>query len=274
MRCPRRSGEPGTGLAWDRLLEHRFDASLAPPACWPDVMEHLDHCPDCRHYAQDVDPTLMFRDLPEVTVTDADIAEMKLAVRTLRGSSAVQRTSGWPSRWQSLVKKARYGAEDLLAAPRRSPAAWRLAAAAVLALSLSASMVLPSGTDRHGEVGRQGEAVAQAGLMELAGSSPGMASAADGSVHTGSVRSLPVSWSRAGTAPAAHRGLETGRGVDTAWGSEPAGDSAWGSTSLGDSVVEDPVVEDVVSPGARVYSFQAPDEKMAVVMVIDPTLDV
>lgn len=257
MRCPRRSGEPGTGLAWDRLLEHRFDASLAPPACWPEVEEHLDHCSECRRYAEDVDPTLMFRGLPEVTVTDADVAEMQLAVRTLRGSSAVQRPSRWPSRWQSLVRGVRHGAEDLLAAPRRSPAAWRLAAAAVLALSLSASMVVPSGADR------QAASVAQAGLTELAGSASGMAPGTDSSV-----RALPVSWPRAGTAPVAQRGLEA------SWGSEMTGDAAWGGSAFGDSGLEDPVVEDVVSPGARVYSFQAPDEKMAVVMVIDPTLDV
>jgi hypothetical protein len=257
MRCPRQPGESGTGLSWDRLLEHRFDARLAPPACWSEVVEHLDHCSDCRHHAQSVDPTLMFLDLPEITVTDADIAEMKLAVRTLRGSSAVQR----PSRWQGFVNGVRAGAEDLLAAPRRSPAAWRLAAAAMLALSLSASMVVPSGA------GRQGASLAGAELADLSASNP---TVEVGSVLGGSARALPASWPRAGTVQ------------PTSWGSDSAiqeistlvGDSSWGSSTLGDVMVEDPVVEDVVSPGARVYSFQAPDEKMAVVMVIDPTLDV
>ena len=206
MRCP----------AWPALLEHRFDPSLPEPEGWADAVEHLDTCTACRRQAEDIDPTLIFRHLPVPVLGGDEIADMKLAVHTLRTTSALKTPS----------TGERFAARFVTGLDPRHGAAWKVAAAALLAAGVTASVSLPP---------------------ELQTAPRPQAAA----VHPE-------------TSPAAQR---PDRVPLWAYGGvEEAG------TSAGQDA---PVVEGVVSPDARVYSFPStPDEQVAVVMVIDPTLDV
>lgn len=195
MSCPR---------DWEGLLAHRFDPRQAPPADWRQASAHLDRCPDCLRRAEAIDPTLLFRALPEIEIGDDEVAEMQRAVATLKASSALRpQTRGWRLRRLVAAREAR---------GERPRTLLRLAAAVLLVVGLGTGTALLPG---------DGES-----------------------------------------------SLEAGGAVAESF--EPV--TGW--TELEPPVEDAPIVEGVVSPVARVYSFPAPDEEVAVVMVIDPTLDV
>lgn len=202
---------------WPSLLDHRFDPSLPEPAGWDEALEHLDSCPECLEEAESIDPTLMFRHLPAPVLDDQEVADMKRAVHTLRTSSALQQPSAG-ERLRVGVRRLAGGLDP------RHTAAWRVAAAALLAAGITAGVAIPPESAPSGDA-----------LPAIGGTAEILTRTDD----------LPL-WAYGGAEEA-----DLGTGQDG------------------------PVVEGVVSPEARVYSFPAsPDEQVAVVMVIDPTLDV
>ena len=67
---------------WRALAARR--ASGEEPIEWPQALDHLDGCPDCRHAAPLADPVLLFRRLPTVELAAEEVEEMRLRVQVLR----------------------------------------------------------------------------------------------------------------------------------------------------------------------------------------------
>ncbi|MCB1033508.1 MAG: hypothetical protein KDD47_06705 [Acidobacteria bacterium] len=205
MRCP----------DWKALLEHRFDSTLEEPEDWHLALEHLQHCESCRIEAYGLDPSLLFQDLPEVEVGDADILQMQQAVATLRqGMELAQRDSAHTVERRSR----RFGFA-------------RIAATLAITAGLSAAAVGFLGPkDPTEEFTDPDQQVA----TRLEGADLDQAVALSGTEASPSLPAvLPARWQDA------------------------------------------PVVEEVGGPSTRVYSYPtAPGEKIALVMVIDPDLDV
>lgn len=114
---------------WSRLTA---DPGTPVPA---EAWAHAESCADCRRSALAADPTLVFRRLPRATVTDDDVASMRLAVHAMRRDLARpmpqldERTFDVPGR--------RFGGA-------RFATRWAaLAAAAVLAILLPIADVAP-----------------------------------------------------------------------------------------------------------------------------------
>ena len=89
-----------------RLLR---EADAAPALQRAAALEHLDGCRECAALAPGLDPLLMFRRLPELTVSAAETARMREAVAVLRRAPAdpePARVSGWPLRAAAAVVAA------------------------------------------------------------------------------------------------------------------------------------------------------------------------
>ena len=67
------------------------------PSGWDaqqELFSHLDSCADCRNRAIEIDPTLVFRELPSLAVSDGEVDRMRDAVHTLlRNRGLVERVS-------------------------------------------------------------------------------------------------------------------------------------------------------------------------------------
>jgi hypothetical protein len=112
--------------AWSALLEHRF-AEVPEPAEWPDLAAHLASCGACRRIALAIDPTLLFRDLPQPsTEATSDVEAMRQAVSSLRRARALGVSS--PE------------VRDRRAVASRRAKLMRIAAAAVLVLALGSQV--------------------------------------------------------------------------------------------------------------------------------------
>ena len=206
---------------WKALLQHRFDPSLAEPEDWSQALEHLGGCDSCRLEAYEADPSLLFLDLPEIEVDDAEVRHMQQAVATLRqGLELASRDSsqepGLPaSRW--LPARRSWG---------------KIAASVVVTGGLVAGLVGVFDSERVAAPEREAVAVG----AELG--------------------SVPI--------------LETDAVPSRGPNRFPAMPSA-----LPANWRDAPVVEEVGGPLTRIYNYPtAPDDKIALVMVIDPALDV
>ena len=76
---------------WKSLIARR-DAAAEAGASEVDVsaaLDHVDHCDACRRKALMADPSLVFRRLPRVETTAADVESMRQAVASLRRASRV-----------------------------------------------------------------------------------------------------------------------------------------------------------------------------------------
>lgn len=73
---------------WTLLLARR-DEGGADPDGWAEAVDHMDRCAPCRRTALAADPTLVFRRLPRVETTAADVESMRNAVASLRRASRV-----------------------------------------------------------------------------------------------------------------------------------------------------------------------------------------
>lgn len=75
---------------WFSLAEPRDEDAER----WQDALIHFDSdCPRCREQALDAEPTLLFRNLPEIEIGAEDIAAMQQAVATLRRGREVEAPS-------------------------------------------------------------------------------------------------------------------------------------------------------------------------------------
>lgn len=75
---------------WNHLVTERDAAGGQRPEGWNEAVAHLDGCQDCRRDALRADPTLVFRRLPAVATTQADVASMRRAVASLRRAHEVE----------------------------------------------------------------------------------------------------------------------------------------------------------------------------------------
>ena len=103
--------------------------------------KHLRQCWECRRYALEDDPTLMFIELPKVEVSDAEVDEILATVGTLRRARALEKG----------------------ASPQRGHLGRNLAAAALL----TALLLVPghTGPTRHGSVSRDDIDSGESGLQ-------------------------------------------------------------------------------------------------------------
>lgn len=107
---------------WSRLAEERRpDAAAASeePAAWPEALEHLDGCGECRDEALAADPVLLFRRLPTIEPDASAIEEMRSGVAALRHArrlvGAGEPEGGRrPSRWWGRAAAAAVLAAGLL----------------------------------------------------------------------------------------------------------------------------------------------------------------
>lgn len=124
---------------WIRLAAARRAAADAAEASepdgWPEALEHLDGCDDCRSEAVAADPVLLFRRLPSIEPDAETLDDVRAGVAALRRA---ERVAGGADR--SHQPGAR----------RRSLRRWgRAAAAVVLAaglLGLRADVDAPQGS--------------------------------------------------------------------------------------------------------------------------------
>lgn len=236
IRCPN----------WKALLQHRFDSSLDEPEDWHQALEHLSSCDDCRIDAYEADPTLLFLDFPEVEVDDSEVLRMQQAVTTLRqGLELAKNDSSEQVTFVGSLTQGRHGSslQGLVSWAERAwtESSWgRLAASLLVAGILAAGAVSTFDSDRP--------AAPEIAMTETISSEPETEAPPDLSVTD------PLSY----TASA----REAGR--------FPAMPSA-----IPANWRDAPVVEEVGGPLARIYNYPtAPDDKIALVMVIDPALDV
>jgi len=68
---------------WVALADDRDDGSRGE-ALWLDALEHRESCAPCREASLVVDPTLMFLELPEIEVNEAEIVAMQERVNIAR----------------------------------------------------------------------------------------------------------------------------------------------------------------------------------------------
>lgn len=99
MSCP----------AWSDLSVRR-DAGDAHEA-WGRALVHFDECSACRREALRADPTLVFRRLPTVEVSSADIESMRRRVALLRRARELERIESPPrsplfDRWARAARVA------------------------------------------------------------------------------------------------------------------------------------------------------------------------
>ncbi len=87
---------------WDRMLAHRDDPQLDPPAGWQAALSHLDHCDRCRREALDRDPLLVFQGAAGWEPDEGEVEAVRAGVDVVRRSRqlvpvATRRSSGY--RW-------------------------------------------------------------------------------------------------------------------------------------------------------------------------------
>lgn len=94
---------------WTALAAHRQERWGVEPDGWQTALEHFDSCPACRREALAADPTLLFRNLPEIARTPADeeaeVQSMRQAVAAMRSASRIetsQRFFAW-RRWAAAA---------------------------------------------------------------------------------------------------------------------------------------------------------------------------
>jgi hypothetical protein len=118
---------------WRRLAGHRRELGGAEPEGWGAALAHLAGCRLCRGEALAVDPTLIFRRLPELSLEGdalaAEVAALQQGVATLRAASRLQqeprrfaRASGWKS-WAAAAAVAAGAGAGLWTSWHASPAA-------------------------------------------------------------------------------------------------------------------------------------------------------
>ena len=107
MSCP----------SWNELAAHRSDPRLqdGEPAGWREALEHFDRgCPDCRRAALAADPTLVFRRLPRMEMSDAQeaaevdaVVQAMAALRTAsRIEASARRTHAGEWKWKRWTAAA------------------------------------------------------------------------------------------------------------------------------------------------------------------------
>ena len=69
---------------WAALVAHRSDPVLPVPVAWPDALDHLESCAECKREALSLDPTLALRDAARWVPSSGDIEGIRLGVETLR----------------------------------------------------------------------------------------------------------------------------------------------------------------------------------------------
>ncbi len=112
---------------WSRLTA---DPGTPVPA---EAWAHAEACTRCRRAAVAAEPTLIFRHLPETTVTDDDIESMRVAVHAMRRE-----------RERSGAAQSRERVGVLPFGGSRAPVRWAaLAAAAILAILLPIADLTP-----------------------------------------------------------------------------------------------------------------------------------
>lgn len=75
---------------WNALLAHRDSEPNLDPDAWVSAMEHLESCDLCRQEAFSAEPSLLFQDLPSLSVEADDVATMKSAVAAMRRAEPLQ----------------------------------------------------------------------------------------------------------------------------------------------------------------------------------------
>lgn len=98
---------------WTSLVRRR-DEDAAGEALWRRALEHLEGCQRCRQAAYAAEPTLVFRRLPAVAVSEREVDAMKQAVDAMRRAQPLV---------EPVAARRRF--------PRRPPAVWLRAAATV-----------------------------------------------------------------------------------------------------------------------------------------------
>ncbi|MEO1082684.1 MAG: hypothetical protein AAFY88_00420 [Acidobacteriota bacterium] len=115
-----------SSIDWQRLVEEHDRAPERDDDAWIEALMAMDEDPVERELAEAADPLLMFRRLPEPSVTASDIDSMKAAVANMRQVS------------ETL-------AESAPAPQRRRPERWILPLAAVLALAVAVALLAGHG---------------------------------------------------------------------------------------------------------------------------------
>lgn len=126
------------------LVDHHQRQPDADPPRWNDALAALAEDDSLRDAALEVDPLLLFQDLPQVEVDARDVAEMKRSVRELRRSREVE-SALEPKRTTPRLAAGRDSSRG------RGLRSWHLAAA-LATLLLGASLLLPSGESPETEL--------------------------------------------------------------------------------------------------------------------------
>ncbi|MEM1181124.1 MAG: hypothetical protein AAGM22_22470 [Acidobacteriota bacterium] len=94
-----------SSIDWQRLVDEHDRAPERDDDAWIEALMAMDEDPQERERAEDADPLLMFRRLPEPRVTTSDIESMKAAVSTMREvSETLAETAPAPSRRRRLER--------------------------------------------------------------------------------------------------------------------------------------------------------------------------
>lgn len=103
---------------WSHLAPGRDDSEQA---AWQSAVAHLDHCSKCWPAALRVEPTLIFRRLPEPEIDPQEIEEVRAGVAVLRRSRgfARSRQGGHRAGW-GIAAAVLLAATIALAPPPRS----------------------------------------------------------------------------------------------------------------------------------------------------------
>lgn len=92
-----------------KALAARRDVDAVAEADWELALEHFDRCDRCRAAALDAEPTLLFRALPVLEASPAEVSGIKQAVAALRRSHELERPVEVRRRWRHLRLAAAYG---------------------------------------------------------------------------------------------------------------------------------------------------------------------
>lgn len=230
---------------WRSLVAQR-DESGENPADWDAAMAHIDACDPCRREALMADPSLVFRRLPRVESSAAEVESMRQAVASLRRASRVTAVEADVARAEPALRP-------------RVRARLRHAAAAVLltVAGLGAWMAGPTLLG-YGDAGSAAEAVATKVSMSDAALAPDPVPASD-LTSPSPFLIMPLA---AGDSLAAFGGSPSSRLP-----------SRLPSRLSAEDLAARPVFEELSQPRAADV-YQVGEEDLLVVMVVDETLDI
>ena len=122
-----RSGVPAVSTCpdWLALADKRDDGSTGE-ALWFDALEHRESCASCREASLIADPTLMFLELPEVEIDEAEIVAMQERVNISRRFAEASPAPEQHSSSRSLTRWAA-AAAGLLFIGLAAPTPWQAA---------------------------------------------------------------------------------------------------------------------------------------------------